>query len=235
MLNEMIYSLREALAGLASGVATFVPRAVVALLIVIIGWALARAVAWIVRRLLTWLPMDRLAERLAVAEALRLAELPTASRVIAAVTFWVVWFVFLAQAFETLRLPGFEDAGRQLAGVIGRIIGASLILVVGIFASHVIWKASLLGAFNAGLPSPRLLAAGLRILVLAITILTALAQLGVPLVIVLTAFSIAFGALMLGLALAFGLGGRDAARERIERHVRGTQGTPRETETRSHL
>ena len=170
-----------------------------------------------------------------MADALRLAELPPASRVIAAITFWLVWLVFLAQAFETLRLPGFEDASHQLTRLLGQIIRATMILVVGIFASHVIWKASLLAAFNAGLPSARLLAAALRVLVIAITILTALAQLGVPLVIVLTAFSIAFGALMLGLALAFGLGGRDAARDTIERHVRAPQGAREGTDGRSHL
>jgi hypothetical protein len=84
-----------------------------------------------------------------------------------------------------------------------------------------LWKATLLAAFNAGLPSARLMATALRVVVIAITVLTALAQVGVPLVIVLTAFSIAFGALMLGLALAFGLGGRDAARDAIAQHTRG--------------
>jgi hypothetical protein len=64
-------------------------------------------------------------------------------------------------------------------------------------------------------------------LVLAVAVLTALAQLGIPMVIVLTAFSIAFGALMLGVALAFGLGGRDAARDVIARHVQSV-GTTRD-------
>jgi hypothetical protein len=95
---------------------------------------------------------------------------------------------------------------------------------LGVFIANVVWRASLLAAFNAGWPSARLLATLLRGLVLAVTLLTALAELGIPLVIVLTAFSIAFGALMLGLALAFGLGGRDAARDLIARHDRPAPG-----------
>jgi hypothetical protein len=50
---------------------------------------------------------------------------------------------------------------------------------------------------------------------------------------VLTAFSITFGALMLGLAIAFGLGGRDAARQLLEQHFRAQ--AERETDAAPHL
>jgi hypothetical protein len=49
----------------------------------------------------------------------------------------------------------------------------------------------------------------------------------------LTAFAISFGALMLGLAIAFGLGGRDAAKELLEQHVRTKKS--RETDAAPHL
>jgi len=55
--------------------------------------------------------------------------------------------------------------------------------------------------------------------VIAIGVVMALEQLGLATAVVLTAFAIAFGALMLGLAIAFGLGGRDAARQLLERQL----------------
>lgn len=220
MLTQMIVAMRDALGELGAAMAAFVPRASVAVAIAALGWMLARAAAWAVRGALTWLPVDRAAQRVALAEALRLAELPPASRLVAGGAFWLVWLAFLAQAVETLQLPGLERARTELFAFLVQIARAASIVVVGLFTSHVLWKATLLAAFNAGLPSARPIAAALRIVVIAITLLTALAQVGVPLVIVLTAFSIAFGAVMLGLALAFGLGGRDAARAAIDRHVR---------------
>ncbi|MBL8143590.1 MAG: hypothetical protein JNM38_20925 [Acidobacteria bacterium] len=221
MLTEMIVALREALGELAAAVTTFVPRLGVAVGIVVLGWVIARAAAWVVRQGLSLVPVDRLSERVALAEALRLAELPPTSRLLAGATFWCAWLTFVAQAVETMQLPGLEHARADLFAFLVQIARASLIVVIGVFASHVLWKATLLAAFNAGLPSARLMATALRVVVIAITVLTALAQVGVPLVIVLTAFSIAFGALMLGLALAFGLGGRDAARDAIAQHTRG--------------
>lgn len=233
MLTEMIAALREALAELSLALTTFLPRALVAIGIAALGWLIAYAAGWLVRRVLVLLPIDRLAERVALADALRLAELPPTSRLVAGGTFWLVWLAFIAQAVETLRLPGLENARAELFLFVVQVARATIIVVVGVFTSHLLWKATLLAAFNAGLPSARLMATALRVVVIAITVLTALAQVGVPLVIVLTAFSIGFGALMLGLALAFGLGGRDAARDTITRHMRAAP--PGRSDAASHL
>jgi hypothetical protein len=51
--------------------------------------------------------------------------------------------------------------------------------------------------------------------------------------VVLTAFAITFGALMLGLAIAFGLGGRDAARTLLEEQLRAKK--QRDADAAPHL
>ena len=61
----------------------------------------------------------------------------------------------------------------------------------------------------------------------------ALEQLGLATTVVLTAFAIAFGALMLGLAIAFGLGGRDAARHLLEQHLQAHEA--QESDATPHL
>ena len=86
---------------------------------------------------------------------------------------------------------------------------------------------------RARLPGARLLSGALRLLVIAIGVVMALEQLGMATAVVLTAFAIAFGALMLGLAIAFGLGGRDAARQLLEQHLRPREG--REDDPTPHL
>jgi hypothetical protein len=96
-----------------------------------------------------------------------------------------------------------------------------------------LWRATLLASVNAGLPGARLLSGALRLLVIAIGVVMALEQLGLATTAVLTAFAISFGALMLGLAIAFGLGGREAAKELLEQHVRSKKS--RETDAAPHL
>lgn len=233
MVDAVFVSLRQAWEGFRATVLTFGPRLLAAVVVATAGWA----VAWLVRRLATRvaarLPIDRVAERTAFAEALRLAELPRAGHLAASAVFWLVWIAFLAQAIDVLQVPGFEHARAEFLGFVGRLLRALVLLLIGVVIANVVWRATLLAAFNAGLPAARLMAAGLRVLVLAVSVLTALAHVGIPMVIVLTAFSIAFGALMLGLALAFGLGGRDAARDLIARYAETIQ-RPRPGE-HSHL
>ena len=86
---------------------------------------------------------------------------------------------------------------------------------------------------NAGLPGARMLSGALRVLVIAIGIVMALEQLGLATAVVLTAFAIAFGALMLGLAIAFGLGGRDAAKQLIEQQLHAKR--ERDADAAPHL
>jgi hypothetical protein len=61
----------------------------------------------------------------------------------------------------------------------------------------------------------------------------ALEQIGLATSVILTAFAITFGALMLGLAIAFGLGGKDAARVLLEEQFRAKK--KRDTDAAPHL
>lgn len=233
MLDAVLVSLRQAWDSLITTIVTLGPRLVAALVVVFAGWLVARSVSWLATRLIARLPVDRMAEQTAFADALRLAELPPAGRLIPSVAFWLVLIAFLTQALGLLEVPGFENARAEFIDFVGRLVRAVVLLLIGVLIANVVWRATLLAAYNAGLPSARLMAASLRVLVLAVSVLTALAHVGIPMVIVLTAFSIAFGALMLGLALAFGLGGREAAREFLARH--GEAAKPADREGRSHL
>jgi hypothetical protein len=98
-----------------------------------------------------------------------------------------------------------------------RLGAGILILVVGLVAANFAWRATLLAAVNSNLPSARLLSGAVRWLIIALTVAMALEQIGVAKTIMLTAFAIAFGAVMLGVALAIGNGGGEVARRMIER------------------
>jgi hypothetical protein len=75
----------------------------------------------------------------------------------------------------------------------------------------------LLGGVNADLPSPRLVSLTLRTLMILFVVSMAFEEIGIGSRTVTVAFTLTFGALMLGLALAFGLGGKDLAKKYLER------------------
>ena len=78
-------------------------------------------------------------------------------------------------------------------------------------------RAALLAAVNADFPSPRLIATVIRTIIVVFAVSMAFEQMGLAERTILAAFTIAFGALMSGLAIAFGIGGQDLARQFLER------------------
>jgi hypothetical protein len=92
----------------------------------------------------------------------------------------------------------------------------------------------LVAAVNAGVPEAGLLARTARWGVLLFTVATALTEIGIGRDMVLIAFGITFGGLVLALALAFGIGGRALAQRMLERRFRRTTEAPPQ-ETLTHL
>jgi hypothetical protein len=75
----------------------------------------------------------------------------------------------------------------------------------------------LLASVNAELPSPQLVSISIKVIIFILAVSMAFEELGLAERTVLLAFGIVFGALMLGLAIAFGMGGRELARQFLER------------------
>ena len=98
-----------------------------------------------------------------------------------------------------------------------RAFVAVAVLALGFLVANFLSRTALLLAVNEELPAPRLLAGTVRLLVNLLAFAMAMEQLGIARNTVTVAFAIAFGALMLGLALAFGLAGKDFAKELLAR------------------
>ena len=92
-----------------------------------------------------------------------------------------------------------------------------VIVFLGMLAANFFARAVLLAAVNSDLPSPNVLSDVVKVLIVVLTTSMAFEELGLAERTILVAFAIVFGALMLGLAIAFGVGGRDLARQFLER------------------
>jgi hypothetical protein len=99
------------------------------------------------------------------------------------------------------------------------MLSAVLILVVGYIATGFIGRTVLIGAVNRGYLFARLLAEAVRILLIVLFVAMALEQLQMAPGIVVAAFSIIFGGIVLTLSISFGVGGIDSARNIIEKET----------------
>ena len=212
-MAEMVFqALEQAGRNFLQSVADLLPRTVLTISIILVGWLIASVVRWVTRTVLARVGFGRLCARHGVTDMLRAAELPEPERLVAAILFWIVWIGFLLSGVDVLGLSAVRGMVNEFALFVPRLLVALVIIVVGVVFANVAWRATQLAAVNAKVPSPRVLSGTVRALVLLLTAAMALDQIAVARTIVLTAFAIAFGAVMFGLAIAFGIGGGDIAR-----------------------
>lgn len=217
-MTEMIAdAMRRSWTDILDGFGAILPRIIAMLSILIAGWLVAALLAFATRLVLRWLRAGTVADRVGLSGMLRRAELPAVEAVAGSLVFWVVFLGFLLSGLSALGFSGMENVTSDFMAFIPRLAVGIVILVVGFLVANFAWRATLLAAVNANLPSARLVSMLVRFLLSLLTIAMALEQIGVARGVVLTAFSIAFGAVMLGLAIAFGIGGGDVARRVLER------------------
>jgi len=233
MAELILDTLREAWTNYLHAIRAFLPRVLATLSIIAAGWLLALALAAITRKVLAWLRFDALAERTGTADLLRKAELPAAHRVAGSVVFWVVLVGFLISGIDALGFRGMEGLMVDFVHFIPQLVVGVVVLVAGLLVANFVWRATLIAAVNAKLSSARLIAGAVRVLLIVLTATMALEQIGVARTVVITAFAIAFGAIMLAGSIAFGIAGGGIARRILEEQL--ARRPPGERDGISHL
>lgn len=193
-----------------SQVAAIIPAMLGALVILFAGYLLAKAVEKGSERLLRRLGFNQLLERGGVLEAVeRSGAHFNPVLVIGKTLFWIVMFGVILVAASALGMESLAGVFTELVGYLPSLMSAIVIMIVGIVLGR--FTGGLIMASAGGVPGGRTLARVGRWGVVVLSVFMALQQLGIATDIVTTAFAILFGAVALGLALAFGLGGKELA------------------------
>ncbi|MDE3110216.1 MAG: hypothetical protein KGL02_09770 [Acidobacteriota bacterium] len=185
---------------------------------IFIGWLVAYLLKVILRGILRVVKVEKMSEEAGASRLLRRAELPTMTELLSRAVFWVVWLGFIIVGISFLGIGSLQQQIANLIALLPQIFVAFLILFVGLLAANFFSRAALLAGVNAGFSSPRLLSGTVRIVIIFLALSMALEQVGLGKQTMEIAFSIVFGALMLGLAIAFGFGGRHLAERLLQRH-----------------
>lgn len=200
----------SALSELGANIAGFIPNFVGMLVILLIGWILARFVQVVSGRVLARAGLDRASERLGVPDTLGGAGIErTPSALIARLLFWLLMLTFVLSAVETLGLTAVTATIDRLIAYLPKIIGASLIVLLGLLLARFVGNVVGSGAAAANMPYARSLGAVARGAMVIMVGILAVEQLGVDAALLLWAAITVLAALMIGLALAFALGSRE--------------------------
>lgn len=213
--------IQRTLAGFGDRLAAFGPNFLAMLLILMVGVVVAWLVRVLLRLLLRRLGFDAFAERLGLGGALRKGGVSgKPSAVLAVAGAWTVLAVFVLLAIGALNLQFAIELLSRTFAYLPQLLIAAALLALGTLVSGFVRRSVLIAAVNAGLPSARLLAGGVRTALMILFVAMALEHLGVGRQVLLASFAILFGGVVFALALAFGLAGRDLARELLEKVVR---------------
>ena len=216
-MREMIVSeLVQAVHELARGFAHYLPRLIALLILAFVGWVIAYAVKVILRSILQLIKFDKLSENTGASQLLSKAALPTATEMVSRFVFWVTWLGFIMLGVSVLGILGLQEQISKVFLFLPRLFVAMFILFFGLLAASFFSRAALLAAVNANMPSARIVSLAVRSIIIVFVFSIVFEELGLAEQTMLVAFGIAFGALMLGLAIAFGFGGRELARRFLE-------------------
>jgi hypothetical protein len=190
----------------------YLPTLVGALIILIVGWIVAKIIKRLIETLLKIIRFDALADKAGITGILKKGNLKvTASEVVSGLVYWLVIIMVLVMVVNALGLPKASDVLASLFAYVPKVIGALFVLVVAMFLASFVSGIVQTAAGNANLPRPELYAGVSRWAIIIFAVTIALGELGIGTLLVTATFNIILGGVCLGLALAFGLGGKDAA------------------------
>jgi hypothetical protein len=216
-MREMIVNeLTQATQELIREFIHFLPRLLVMLVVVLVGWLIAYLVKWILRSILRLVKFDKLSEGTGATQLLNKAALPSSTELVSRFAFWIAWLGFVLVGISALGILGMQEYVTRFFVFLPRLVVALFFLFFGLLAASFFSRAALLWAVNTDIRSPRLLSSAVRVVITVFTASAVFEELGLADSTMLIAFAMVTGATMLGLAIAFGLGGQDLARRFLE-------------------
>ncbi len=211
----------EAFRDMMMRMALFLPKLFALVSFIALGLLAAVMIRAALHHLLRAARVDGLSERWGLQASLAKAGIKQPfSQVVGRLAFWTVFVIFIFMGVDALGLPTTADLMGQLLGYLPSVIAAGLLILVGALLGNFLAEATLIATVNAQIQEARFIAGLVRWGIFLLTAAMVLTQLGIAKEIVVSAFTIVFGGVVLAVAIAVGLGGRNIARDALERRWR---------------
>lgn len=211
---------------LVNQIMAFLPTLLASLLILLVGWLLAKAIEGIVVKVLKTITLDKLADQVQLSTVLSKGGIRhKLSELIGVIVYWFIMLAVVMVVFNALQLTVAAELFQTVVSYLPNVIASVFILVLGIFAAAFLSSTVRTAASNAGILQAHLLGQFTQTVVVVSATVGALQQLRIPFF--GEVFLIILGGISLGCALAFGLGCKDLAGRYVADIVEQIQGRKR--------
>ena len=211
-LDPWTQSLISAMTALWTKVAGFIPNLFVALVLVLLGFVVAKLLDTLLSKLLGKVGLDRLMTGTGLTKLLaRVGIHAPVSTLIGKIVYWFVLLIFLVSAAESLGLQRVSATLDVLALYLPKVFGAALVLLAGVLLAQLVSSLVRGAAEGVGLEYANGLGRVAQGLVIIISISVAIGQLEIKTDLLNNVIAIVLISVGLAVALALGLGSRDIA------------------------
>jgi hypothetical protein len=221
VVEQFNRALNLASAQIVESVANLLPGVLVFLVMVLGALVAAVVLRHALRRALNGLDFDRRAASLGMSLS-EWTPSRSASVFVASVAYWSVLTLGLLLGLTALDAALPSQFALSVLEYLPHVVAALAILVVGGIVARFLARTVLIGAVNMGLQYARLASLTVKWLVLIVAAAMALDHIGIGRTVLLLAFGILFGGIVLALALAVGLGAKDVVGRALDRQLRET-------------
>lgn len=217
-------------------VVTFLPNLLAMITILIIGFLLAWALKTLLWLFLKALQVDKRSERWGLAQILsKGGSVFSPAHLLSRFCYWVVVLSTLILALNALEIEATQNFVAHFFNYLPHLFAAILILIVGYLMAIFLSQAALIAAVNAQIDSAKLLSQIVRWFLIILSLTMALYHLGIAEKVIVAAFSITFGGITLALAIAFGLGGKEWAKNFLENLYKRKEKAKEDQDRISHV
>ena len=200
----------ESLTTLGQEIMRILPGILAAVLLLLVGWLLAKIFSRLITRLFRLLHFDKLASRINELQWMQKAEYKIVpSKIIGKFVYWVILLLFIITATDTLGWVAVSQSFNQLITYLPQLFGAIIIFVVGFYLSNLIkdFIKTTLQSFE--IASASLLAETAFYIIMIIVSITALEQAGVETSLLTSNITLIIGSFLLAFAVAFAISSRE--------------------------
>ncbi len=214
----------------------FFPNLLAMITILVVGFLIAWIFKKLLFRFLKAIQFDRVSRQWGLADVLSKGGMTySPANLLSRFFYWVIVFVTLILGINALEVAATQNLIAQFFNYLPHLFAAVLILVIGYLIAIFLGQATLIAAVNAQMESAKLLSRLVRWFLIVFSVTVALYQLGIAEKVITAAFSVIFGGMVLALAIAFGWGGRELAKEFLERVYKKSEKSDEKENHISHI
>ncbi len=186
------------------------PRILGALIIFIIGWLIAKIVAYIIKRILKSIGIDKVAEKLNEIEFIEKSNFTIVpSLVLSKIAYYVLLLLFTLVASEYLKIEAISGLFADILTYIPKVIAGLLVLVIGLLIADFIKNILTTALKSFGVPSAKIIGIFIFYFIFLMSVITALTQIGIDTKFINNNISIIIGGCVFAFALGYGLASKD--------------------------